>query len=89
MIKGCHKSIVFLKDTGNCLFEEAFFVLKADAKIKDENDIVMEATKIVNGYLSEKSTSKRNKNRLLFPLFFFLGALTGFIPMLIIHLAVI
>lgn len=69
MIKGCHKRIVFLKDTGNELFEEAYFVLKPYAFTKSETDIVSEATKIVNGITNNSikiKERKRGKGRLIF-----------------------
>ena len=48
MIKGCQKKIIFLKNTGCELFEEAYFIMKECTIDKGESDIVLEATKIVN-----------------------------------------
>ena len=58
MIKGCHKRIVFLKDTGNELFEEAYFVLKPYAFTKIVNGITNNSIKI--------KERKRGKGRLIF-----------------------
>ena len=75
MIKGCHKNIVFLKDTGSELFDEAYFILKPNAHEKKETDIISEATRIVN---SLDDGSKRKGRGRLSKLFSFLaGALVG------------
>ena len=54
MIKGCHKSVVFLKDTGSELFDEAYFVVKPSAKQEGCRDIVTEAKEIASGFLPKK-----------------------------------
>ena len=81
MIKGCHKSIVFLKDTGSELFEEAYFVIKPNAQKSANYDIITEATNLLNGY-NRKSKSRGKLGRLLI---FSLGAVLGFGLMLFIH----
>ena len=50
MIKGCHKSIIFLKNTGSELFDEAYFVLSRDGEDLrlGEDDMVTEANRIIN-----------------------------------------
>lgn len=87
MIKGCHKNIVFLKDTGSELFDEAYFILKPNAKDKREADIISEATKIVNSL--DDGNKNKERGRLGKLIFFLAGAIIGSGTMLIIHLALI
>ena len=87
MIKGCHRNIVFLKDTGSELFDEAYFILKPNAKDKKEADIISEATKIVNS-LDDGSKNKVN-GKLSKLISFLIGTLLGGSIMLIIHLVLI
>ena len=87
MIKGCHKNIVFLKDTGSELFEEAYFILKPNAKDKGDADIISEATKIVN--CLDDGNKKKGKRRLGKLISFLAGAIIGSGIMLIIHIALI
>ena len=86
MIKGCQKKIVFLKDTESELFEEAYFVLKPTATSKGEEDIVLEATRIVRGYEPKRGKAKRSAKPII-P--FILGACAGALFMLIIHFILI
>ena len=81
MIKGCHKSVVFLKDTGSELFDEAYFVVKPSAKQNGCRDIVTEAKEIASGFLP-----KKRKRRLWLPVAAFLlgGALGAGLVLFII-----
>lgn len=50
MLKGCQRKIILLRNTGSSIFEEAYFVLKADADTSQtlsEADMVNEARRIV------------------------------------------
>ncbi|MBO5110960.1 MAG: hypothetical protein J6D21_09615 [Clostridia bacterium] len=47
MVKGCQKKIIQIKETGNALFTEAYFVLSDAADTRRETDIVAEATKLI------------------------------------------
>ncbi|NLK38978.1 MAG: hypothetical protein GX303_01845 [Clostridiales bacterium] len=50
MLKGCQRKIILLRNTGSNIFEEAYFVLKADAEARQdlsESDMVSEARRIV------------------------------------------
>lgn len=86
MIKGCHKRIVFLKDTESELFDEAYFILKPNAIQVKESDLITEATRIVNGL----STENKQKKKRLPPLFIFAaGLLAGTLIMLTVHLILI
>ncbi len=81
MLKGCHKSIVFLKNTGSELFDEAYFIVKPNTHPYDDKDIVREATCLVNGYLEQKQ--KKKGHGWIFS--FLIGALLGFSLMLGLH----
>ena len=87
MIKGCHKNIVFLKDTGSDLFEEAYFILKPNARDKKNADIISEATKIVNSL--DDGNKKKGRWKIGKLVSFFVGAIIGSGIMLIIHLILI
>ena len=58
MIKGCHKNVVFLKNTGSEHFDEAYFVVKASVKQQEYHDIVSEAMEIASGFC-EKRVKRR------------------------------
>ena len=77
MIKGCHKQIVFLKNTGSELFEEAYFILKPNAYNKKEDDIILEATRII-GEATDIKPKKRNVSHTVSRIAcFILGAIIG------------
>ena len=50
-MRGCEKKVVYLKNTGSALFEEAYFILKERSElcgIKGENtDLLVEANRII------------------------------------------
>lgn len=90
MIRGCHKSIVFLKDTGSELFEEAYFILKPNTTYQKENDIVSEATKLVNGLCKETNNRREKRRRRLGILLgFLLGMACGCGAMLTLYFTII
>ena len=49
MIKGCSKRVIVMKDTGNAMIEEAFFILKPEASRTGvtEGDIIKQANLIL------------------------------------------
>lgn len=78
MLKGCQKRMVYIKNTGCDLFDEAYFILKNDVPTDSdtENDIIRIATAIINenGFVQKK---KRKKKRLKGLLLLALGAIIG------------
>lgn len=78
MIKGCQKKIIFLKNTGCELFEEAYFIMKDCAIDKGESDIVLEATKIVNNIKDTATAPQKRRFWQRGSFLFALGALLGF-----------
>lgn len=80
MIKGCQKRMIFIKNTGCDLFDEAYFVLKSDIPASEENqdNIIRTATAIINEHeypLNKRKRAKSKRSKAL--LFFILGALLG------------
>lgn len=88
-MRGYQKKVIFLKDTGSHLFDEAYFVVSRkgeEAKI-DQSDMVFEANRIIKESLKDKELRIRGergkkKKSFLFP--FLLGAFS----MLIIAVSV-
>lgn len=82
-MRGCQKKIVFLKNTGSPIFDEAYFILKNDGyELKsDKNvtrDMVCEANRII-----EENFGIGRKRRIpracLYVISFIFGALTALI----------
>ena len=80
MLRGCQKKVIFLKNTGNQLFEEAYFVINPEFEAFSEYEIISEATRIANSCCdSKKGKSKKRGSKkggfyfFLFSLGFFLG----------------
>lgn len=61
MIKGCQKRMIFVKNTGCDLFDEAYFVLRDDVPPSAELDssIIQIATEIINQSVPLKSKRKK------------------------------
>lgn len=54
MVRGCQKKIIYLKNTGSEVFDEAYFVI-SDKELSsgmDECDMVEEANRILNESIS-------------------------------------
>ena len=47
MLKGCQKSVIFVKGKENELFEEAYFVMKDTERAHSTADIIAEARRII------------------------------------------
>ena len=49
MVRGCQKRIIYLKNSGSTLFEEAYFIIKNDLRNEEisECDMIEEANKII------------------------------------------
>ena len=80
MVKGIQRQMVIVRTTESEIFETAYFVLRADAKIKKgQKSIMAEANSIVSAVCADGSREKREKRkkRLRRALLFFGGALSG------------
>ncbi len=92
MLRGCQKKIVFLKNTGSKIFDEAYFVIsgKDDAPHVSEEMMVDEAKRIINeSTINRERCGISSRIRLLsLALSFTLGAvLSGVIVSLIFIIA--
>ena len=79
-MRGYQKKVIFLKDTGSRLFDEAYFVVsrQGEAAHIEQSDMVFEANRIIKESLEGKEhrvrgEDKRNFQGFIIP--FFLGAL--------------
>ena len=78
MIKGCHKSVVFLKNTGSDIFDEAYFIVKSSNKNDCDKDIVLEAMNIANGFCEKKKKGNFINKIIAFFIGCVLGAIVTF-----------
>ncbi|MBR5314546.1 MAG: hypothetical protein IKU45_03925 [Clostridia bacterium] len=84
MYTGTQKKAIVIKNTGNSMFEAAYFILKDDLSSIKESEMVREANKIlknnlIGGYFYDDRKHKKNKGK-NGGFYFFLGALiSGFL----------
>lgn len=74
-MRGYQRRVVFLKDTGSTLFDEAYFVMRSDemAEGKTDDDMISEADRIISeNFGSRKSEFRRRLTSFLIS--FLLGA---------------
>ena len=66
-MKGYQKRVIYLKNTGSRIFDEAVFFVKADldAASTEYNDMVIEANRIIDESLGRVDTKGRGKSRIL------------------------
>lgn len=71
-MRGYQKRVIFLKHTGSRIFDEAYFVVSPSGEKSCENDMVLEANRIIEDNLGAGlSEEKTRKGRFLSP--FLLG----------------
>ncbi len=79
-VRGYQKKVIFLKDTGSHLFDEAYFVVSRrgeQARI-EQSDMVYEANRIIRESLLDRESRIKGKEKERFRRFFvpfFLGAI--------------
>ena len=78
-MRGYQKKVIFLKDTGSHLFDEAYFVVsrKGEEAHVEQTDMIYEANRIIRESLMDKESrikGKKDKALSSFFLPFFLGA---------------
>ena len=78
MVRGYQRKVIFLKDTGSQLFDEAYFVVSRQGEQAhiDQSDMVFEANRIIKESLKDKETRIRgegNRSRSGFFIPFFIG----------------
>ena len=89
-MRGYQKKVIFLKETGSRLFDEAYFVVsrQGEEAAIDQSDMIFEANRIIKESLNDKELRiKRErtlKNGFILPFLF--GAFTAFTIALGIYL---
>ena len=78
-MRGYQKKVIFLKNTGSHLFDEAYFVVSREGEAAhiEQSDMVFEANRIIRESLEDKEQRVRGENKSFFLSFiipFFLGA---------------
>lgn len=93
-MRGYQKKVIFLKDTGSHLFDEAYFVMsrKGEDAAIEQSDMVFEANRIIKESLGDNESRigrerARKKRNFLIP--FLVGALISAAITLIIYSAII
>ena len=79
-MRGYQKKVIFLKDTGSHLFDEAYFVISRKGEEAEicKSDMIFEANRIIKESLGDREKRLKRKNRLfslatILP--FFVGAI--------------
>ena len=62
MIKGCHRNVVFIKNTASEYFEEAYFVLREPNIAYGKGDAVSEASRLL--FEAERKISYKKRRRM-------------------------
>ena len=64
MIKGCNKRVIVMKDTGNDMIEEAFFIIKPEASKSgfSESDMLKQANRILEKSFYDERFSHLSMN---------------------------
>lgn len=67
MVRGCQKKIIYLKNTGSEVFEEAYFLIsdKGDTESIDEDDMIEEASRILDECICLDTENKKRQKIIL------------------------
>ncbi len=87
-MRGYQKKVIYMKNTGSALFEEAYFILRPDCEKENEHrktDMVSEANKIIRENFGLKKDGFFASHREAF-ISFIIGAFLSFIISLIVFL---
>ena len=62
-MRGCQKKVIYLKNTGSDLFDEAYFVVSREGECAGvgQSDMVFEANRIIDESLEDEKAKKRLK----------------------------
>jgi hypothetical protein len=90
-VRGYQKKVIYLKDTGSHLFDEAYFVVsrKGEEAHIEQTDMIYEANRIIRESLMDKEArikGSRAGRKSGFFLPFFLGAFITFLLALGVYL---
>ena len=77
-MRGCQKKVIFLKNTGSSLFDEAYFIISREGEKENigENNMIVEANRIIE---SHKDSEKGSGIPLRHKLFILFGFVFGFV----------
>ncbi len=78
MVRGTQRKVIVVKDTKSGIFDEAYFIVKnsADSAHLTTSDMVSEADRIIsNCAVSSYNNEKKESEKYLRPLWFFIGIL--------------
>ena len=82
-MRGYQRRVIYLKNTGSKIFDEAYFVIKGEENGQKENiQMVDEANRIIEESFG-KGDKKKRKNRILLSLLFSLGVVAGILVCLL------
>lgn len=83
-MRGYQKKVIFLKDTGSHIFDEAYFVVSREGEAAhiEQSDMVFEANRIIKESLKGKELRVRGEGKKLFVGFLFPFFLGVFITLL-------
>lgn len=93
-MRGYQKRVIFLKNTGSRIFDEAYFVVSREGECArlEQSDMVLEANRIIRESLQDGEPGfrrERGKGKYTFLFPFFLGALLSGALALIVFLFVL
>lgn len=85
-MRGCQKKVLFLKNTGSAVFEEAYFVLKSDTNTHrcSQRDFIREANRIIDENIGAKRRINI-KRCIKYVLTFIFGLAIGALPLLFLN----
>ena len=88
-MRGYQKKVIFLKNTGSHLFDEAYFVVSREGEeaAVGQSNMVLEANRIIRESIGEETLGyRRDRGILNFLLPFLLGVLFTVVAVMIINL---
>lgn len=53
-MRGCQKRVVYMKNPGSPVFEEAYFILSGEGEVRGDEDIIGEANRIIEENMTKK-----------------------------------
>ena len=85
-MRGCQRKVIYLKNTGSPIFEEAYFFLRKDGGACEEFEgyMVGEATRIIENFVSAKGRERERKFPKKGVFLFLLGFLFGAVAEILI-----
>ena len=80
-MRGTQKRVVYLKNTGSDMFDEAYFIIKENGRgilsVPGEDDLIREANRIINEHVGRRKSDKGRIKREIGA--FIIGVLISFI----------